>query len=160
MVRTMKTRLDEPSEQDWNLATRLDAVATILRGLAIRDLKEDALTPSGAILLELAHAHPGSTSSSLSLMMGVSRQATSKAVQSLVALGLLEAKAHPEDARAQRISVSPSGRKALLRCRARRGPGLSKLLAPLDPKSRQALLETLDRLHAAALSPDKPDPQA
>lgn len=152
----MKPRIEDISDQDWNLATRLEAVATLLRGAAAKDLKEESLTPSGVTLLELAQAQPGSTSSMLAEMLGISRQAASKAVQGLVEQGLLEAKAHPEDARAQRITVTATGRKALQRSRARRAPSLARILEPLSQKERTSLFELLDRLHTASKPAKEP----
>ncbi|MEW5854697.1 MAG: MarR family transcriptional regulator [Myxococcota bacterium] len=146
----MKQRTDDPTEEDWMLSARLEAVAALLRGGAAKDLREEALTPGAVTLLELAGTQPGATSSALAQQLGISRQAASKAVQGLVARGLLEAKAHPDDQRAQRITVTPTGRKALERSRKRRAPGLARVLEPLSARERAALSELLIRLHISA----------
>lgn len=113
-------------------------------------MREESLTPGGVTLLELALLQHGATSSTLAGLLGISRQAASKAVQALVEQGLLEAKAHPEDARAQRITVTPAGRKAIQRSRARRAPSLGRFLEPLSPKERATLAELVEKLRLNA----------
>lgn len=150
MVRTMKPRQDEVDDTDWALVSNLDAVASLLRGEAARDLREESLTPGGVTLLELALLQNGATSSTLASMLGISRQAASKAVQALVEQGLLEAKAHPEDARAQRITVTAAGKKAIQRSRTRREPSLGRFLEPLTAKERATLGELVEKLRLNA----------
>ncbi|MBI5494535.1 MAG: winged helix-turn-helix transcriptional regulator [Deltaproteobacteria bacterium] len=146
----MKSRQEEPTELEWSLVANLEAVATLLRGSAARDLREESLTPGGVTILELAHGQSGATSSGLAQLLGISRQATSKAVQGLVAQGLLEARVHPGDARALRLTVTVAGKKALQRSRARRTSSVARLLEPLGPRDRALLAEMLERVRSAA----------
>jgi len=140
----------DPTEADWSLVTNLEAVAALSRGAAAKDLREESITPGGITLLELALLQPGATSSALAGLLGISRQATSKAVQGLAEQGLLETKAHPEDARAQRIMVTAAGKRALQRSRAKRAASVEHLLEPLGPKDRALLAELLEKLRVAA----------
>lgn len=137
-------------EQDWALANNLDAVAALLRGEAARDLKEEDLTPGGVTILELALVQEGATSSLLASLLGISRQAASKAVQVLVEQGLLVANTHPDDARAQCIKLTDAGKQAVVRSRARRAPSLAKFMAPLSSKERAQMTEFLERLRLTA----------
>lgn len=77
---------------------------------------------------------------------------TSRAVDGLVALGLVERKADPADRRALRLVATAAGRKHVRERRRVVAAELEAALARLEPDEQEHLIGLLERLSAAAYS--------
>ena len=84
--------------------------------------------------------------SELAERMGITAPTASRAVDTLVEIGLLERLPDPADRRAVRIDVTRPGRKLIEERKARAATALEPAVAALSPQDRARLAALLTRL--------------
>lgn len=102
--------------------------------------------PSRAAALVHLRLRPGESIDFLARVVGVSHPAAVRLVDGLVADGLVERRTRREDARARSLVLTHAGRRAAARVLAEREQALIAALEPLNPRERQALAESLEKV--------------
>jgi MarR family transcriptional regulator, negative regulator of the multidrug operon emrRAB len=120
--------------------------------LAVTDLMRTAITSaagvsaSGAAALVVLHHSPGITVTELGRRVGLSQPAATRMVDALRAGGLVERTAG--GGRTVAVSLTDSGRQAVVRLLHARAEPLRRLVNALDPVQRAVLDDLLDVLLA------------
>jgi DNA-binding MarR family transcriptional regulator len=128
------------------VAAVLESVASRLRDSSQVALRHERLTPGGLALLVRVLERPGITTSELGALMETTRQAASKALQPLVASGLLLGIAHPQDKRSVQLQLTAAGKRAIQRGRARQATERLAVLEPLTDAEVTTLARLLERM--------------
>ena len=118
---------------------------------AIALLEPDDLHLTGTQKLALAELAGGETLRLMELArrIGTTDPTTSRAVDGLVMLGLVERHDDPDDRRALRLAATATGKRRVERRRRLVAAALATPLAALKPAERRRLVELLARLNAA-----------
>lgn len=133
--------LAEPGDLGWALATLLRAHVRAAE-LVLSDL------PGGARayrLLEASAAHPLPSQLALAEATGLDRTVVTYLLDDLVAAGLVERQADPNDRRARRIVVTPTGVTRLADFRQRLSLVAQHVCEALDEDDALQLRRLLDR---------------
>jgi MarR family transcriptional repressor of emrRAB len=133
----------------------LFGVAALAASDRMRAAVEAEMPAGGAAPAALVHlhAHPGETVEALRRVLGISQPATVRAVDRLVAAGLLERRPG-HDRRSLALHLTAAGERAAERLHGRRTEALGALLGTLGPAEREALRPLLERL-VASLATDR-----
>jgi DNA-binding MarR family transcriptional regulator len=107
-------------------------------------------------VLSAVAAAEGLTQNDLVRATGIDRSTLADLVNRLTDRGLLERARSATDARANTVSLSPTGRLALLEGAAAAAAADARLLALLSPKKRETFLKTLTSLAEIADEPGGP----
>jgi DNA-binding MarR family transcriptional regulator len=125
--------------------------------LAVRGWR-DVRQYDGYVLL--AARDVGIRSSEVSVLMGITKQAASKQVDSMVERGLVRRQVHPDDRRAKLVTLSPRGRRLLV--------AVEEIYVELEQRwaailgfrqlqsLRDDLVTVLNELHGGRLPPVRP----
>jgi DNA-binding MarR family transcriptional regulator len=114
-------------------------------------LETDDLHLTATQKLALAELAGGETLRLMELArrIGTTNPTTSRAVDGLVTLGLVERHDDPDDRRALRLAATATGKRRVERRRRLVAAALGTPLAALKPAERKRLVELLARLNAA-----------
>jgi DNA-binding MarR family transcriptional regulator len=110
-----------------------------------RDLTKQQLT----VLAALEH-HDGASQTALVEMTGIDRSTLAEMVRRMLERGLLSRERTEEDARANAVAITQSGRKLLRSARTAAERAEKALLEPLPATERQRFLKYLATIAAAA----------
>lgn len=136
---------------DAFLPYRLAVLAnTVSRAFARRYEEEFALTIPEWRVMALLGASPGLTATEVAEATPMDKVAISRAVRSLADAGRLVAEEDREDARRQRLRLTPAGMTVYRRIVPLARDLEARLVADLSPRERAALTAMLDRLEASA----------
>lgn len=120
---------------------RLIERAAVARG-------EELDRPSFMLLHTLACAGP-SRVTALAAAVHSDPSTVSRQVAHLVALGLVERRADPDDGRACMLAITPAGTALLERARQRRDERIAAIIKSWRPTERAQFAELIDRFTAA-----------
>lgn len=101
------------------------------------------------LLVAIADAERGVRASELVENFNVHKSTISRTVSSLERLGLVERETHPDDARAQLLTIRPEAREQLDAFRQRSHAWLAGLLSEWNDEEVSSLGRMLSRLNAA-----------
>jgi DNA-binding MarR family transcriptional regulator len=151
-----------PATRQARIANRLNSAAIhLLRRIAQHD-GADGVTPARLSALSVLVYGGAQTLGELARRQGVSLPTMSRLVDALVRDGLTSRLPHAHDRRAVQLAVTPAGRVAMERARARRIERLAGELAALSRDELTALeraLTALERLeHAVSERPETSQP--
>ena len=108
-----------------------------------------ALTPGQFSQLLAIEANPGINQRRLAAMFGLDKSTMSPAMDALVARNLVQRARAAADARAWSLTLTPAGRQALVRMRAKVEAQERLMAAALTSLERTRLLDALRRIEAA-----------
>jgi DNA-binding MarR family transcriptional regulator len=114
-----------------------------------RSAAELALTPGQFSLLTAIEASPGLNQRRLAALFGLDKSTLSPAVDALDRRGLVQRSRAHEDGRAWALSLTPAGRQALARMRAKVEAQERIIAGALKPGERRRLMGALARIEAA-----------
>lgn len=90
------------------------------------------------------------TVGALSEQIGRSMSATSRMIDQLVKRELLRRQEDPNDRRARRVTISPTGRKLVATMMRKRAEAELKLIASLEPDEQRTVMRAMELLAGAA----------
>jgi DNA-binding MarR family transcriptional regulator len=131
----------------YRLAVLANAVS---RAIAQRYEAEFGLSIPEWRVMALLGAEPGLTASEVAEATPMDKVAVSRAVRSLVAAGRVRATADRDDARRQRLALTPAGMAIYRRIVPVARALEARFLAGLDTRERAALDDLVTRLTASA----------
>jgi DNA-binding MarR family transcriptional regulator len=99
------------------------------------------------LLLELERRGP-STGGELAQALGLDKSTLSRTLDGLVEGGLAAREPHPEDGRAQRVTLTAAGESAVARIDGACDADYRELLALVEPDRRQGMVEAAELLGA------------
>ncbi|WP_298816792.1 MarR family winged helix-turn-helix transcriptional regulator [Chloroflexus sp.] len=111
-----------------------------------RVLRQFQLNPTQYAALLLLAEHYGARLSDLSEHLLIDKSSTTRLIDRLTALGLVERVADPSDRRVQRIMLTPQGRAHLNTVQAAHNESLARRWAVLDNAERELLTRLLLKL--------------
>jgi len=121
--------------------------------LFAEEVVASGLTPRQfAVLLAISNEE-GLSQTDLVERTGIDRSTLADIIRRLLKKGLVNRRRTKSDARVYSVRLSDKGRQALADARPAADQAEERLLAALDPSSRHAFLESLDRI-VRAVSPD------
>lgn len=133
--------------QRIQLAIGLERLTDLLRNQAWRDGGDISLHPSQrALLAVLASEGESLRPSEIAARLGVSAPSVSDSIRAVEAKGWVERAHDPDDARAQRLSLSAAGAELIAGIRHASDSGISQLLQVLTDHDAQALLRIMQLL--------------
>lgn len=129
------------------LGTRLHELVRTVRLIRRRRADVRPLVPLGLVgmLMQIDRLPTGCHARELAARTGLDPSTVSRAIASLVGLGLVERGADPTDMRARVLTVTPDGRAALAEIFDWYGGVLDRALADWTPDEIAALSEALGR---------------
>jgi len=133
-VRPLPSAAGRPEPLASRLRTTLLRTSRRLRDQRVGDLTDAQLAVLGQLV-----GHGALTPSELAEREHVRPPSMTKTIQHLLAAGLIERRAHPDDGRQILIEVSTQGREHILATRRRRDEWLKKRLAALTREERATL---------------------
>lgn len=108
------------------------------------------LTPPQITLLDWVARSPGSGVQELAARLGLAPPTVSVGVRRLEEMGLLRRQPNPQDGRSIRLFLTPRGQAAQQHLRDHRRQKVRRLLAGLEPREQERLLDLLERALGAA----------
>lgn len=127
------------------------ALMRIVRRL--RAEKSDAdITDSQYAVLGLLDVKGPMTAASLAALERIRPPSMTRIVGSLLEAGLVERAAHPDDGRAQLVTLTPAGRDAVAETRRRRDEWLCRQLSQLSAEDRCTLARAAELLQGLSES--------
>jgi DNA-binding MarR family transcriptional regulator len=139
-------RQEENPPVEVEIADRLHSAAIhLLRRLRVEDERSGLTSPQLSALTVVVFGGP-ITVGDLARAEQVRPPTISRLVQGLEGEGLVARERDPDDARVQRITATPKGRRLLQEGRARRVERLAKQIAELPARQRQALFGAVEVL--------------
>ncbi|MGK5676799.1 MarR family winged helix-turn-helix transcriptional regulator [Micromonospora sp. URMC 106] len=129
------------------LGTRLHELVRTVRLIRRRRADVRPLVPLGlaGMLMQIDQLPPGCHARELAARTGLDPSTISRAIASLVGLGLVERRADPTDMRARVLAVTPDGRAALTEIFDWYGGVLDRALADWTPDEMAALSTAIGR---------------
>lgn len=127
----------------------------VLVGVSARSLAdvEESVTLSQFRTLVVLRAHGVSTLKRLAQRLGVNASTTVRAVDRLVAAGLVERREGAPDRREVAIGLTDAGRRMVDRVTARRRAAITRIVRKMPVEHRAALVEALVAFAEAADEP-------
>ncbi|MGH3459035.1 MarR family winged helix-turn-helix transcriptional regulator [Aeromicrobium sp.] len=116
----------------------------------LADIHEELDYNTFLLLLAVCDAKGGVRASELAEGMRVHKSTVSRAVSTLERLGLLDRATHPDDGRAQILTVPQDARDRVEAFRARSHAWLTELLVDWSPSELSSFAQQLARLNDAA----------
>jgi DNA-binding MarR family transcriptional regulator len=138
--------ISEATLSSEELAEELRPVVLRVARRLRRETEELGVTAHQATLLWLVRTQPGLSLRELAQAEGISAPSLSAHVDRLEALGLLHRVRSSDDRRRVGLELTPDGRTALRRVRARRTTWLANRLALLSDDERDSLERALPAL--------------
>jgi DNA-binding MarR family transcriptional regulator len=138
--------ISEATLSSEELAEELRPVVLRVARRLRRETEELGVTAHQATLLWLVRTQPGLSLRELARAEGISAPSLSAHVDRLEALGLLHRVRSSDDRRRVGLELTPEGRTALRRVRARRTTWLANRLALLSDDERDSLERALPAL--------------
>jgi len=139
-------RQEESPSVELEVADRLHSAAIhLLRRLRVEDERSGLTSPQLSALSVIVFGGP-ITVGDLARAEQVRPPTISRLVQGLEGEGLVARERDPDDARVQRITATPEGRRLLQEGRVRRVERLAKQIAELPARRRQALFGAVEVL--------------
>ena len=142
----MRTR----ASVDVEAVIRLRTVVCRLSRRLNRSPPNVGLTPSQVSVLGSVGTNGPLGVTDLAGLAGLNATMVSRIVGKLAAAGLIERAADPDDRRAALISVTPAGRRLLVRIRRERRRGLDEGLEGMTEAEKAALIDALPALESLA----------
>lgn len=143
-----------PGREDLRLWLRLLTCATLVEAEIRRRLRRqfDTTLPRFDLLAQLDRAGDGLTLGEVSRRMMVSNGNVTGLAARLVAEGLVERRVDGADRRAQRLRLTPRGRREFARLSAAHHGWIEELFAGLSPAERAQLHRLLGRAKTSVRS--------
>ena len=129
-----------------NLVKQLYGLGAVRRELARHALRE--LGGQGFTALVAVYVHGPARVSDVAGHLGVDMSVASRQVQGLIAAGYVEREPDPDDRRAQRLTISDDGRRALRESHRRMVHAFSNALEGWSESDLTSLADQLARLSA------------
>jgi DNA-binding MarR family transcriptional regulator len=135
------------AETSTEVVDLIGAAARRIRTAANRELGPLGVTWGQLRALRtLARVDGAVRMSDLADRLGIARRSATSVVDDLVARGLVERRADPDDRRAVEVAVTPTGVRLLDQVRVRRRQAATELMADLSAAELVALRDLLTRL--------------
>ena len=128
----------------------------ICLGVTAEILEREGLTPMVYAIMADLQERPGSGQRELANRLGVDPVSVGQMIDSLEAEGLVDKRVHPSDRRARVLRLTRRGAELRRRLRPSLLAAQERLLTPLSPIERTALLSMLARVIAANQSYARP----
>jgi DNA-binding MarR family transcriptional regulator len=125
------------------LARRFQQICLVVTGEALAGEELMPLHYAGMIYL---YFEPDLDQNGLAARIGIDRNYTSRIVEQLESMGVIDRRVDDDDRRARRLRLSAKGRALFERLRPKMMAANDRILAPLDPRDRKLLIELLGRL--------------
>jgi len=130
----------------------MDSVQALVRRFALSERTDVAccgITVSQAATLEALKASGPMRQSELGRVLGITPSTLSRNLARLLDAGLVGRLADPDDARAIRVRLLPTGEKTVERVRAQEDAFARDVLERLPPERREAIVDGLQELLVA-----------
>ena len=139
-------------EAELRLWLRLLTCSTLIEGEIRSRLRDafDVTLPRFDVMAQLDKGPSGMTLGELSRRMMVSNGNVTGLAERLVAQGLLERRASPNDRRAQLVSLTAEGRRAFRAMARTHESWIAEIFADLSPNDIEALMRLLAKAKASA----------
>jgi len=118
--------------------------------LFAQECNDKALTKQQYLVLAALDQHDGASQTTLVEATGIDRSTLAEMVRRMLARGLLSRVRTENDARANTVSITPTGRRALRGARMAAERAERALLAPLPPAERTRFVRSLALIASAA----------
>jgi DNA-binding MarR family transcriptional regulator len=128
----------------------------ICLGVTAEILDREGLTPLLYSVVADLQEQPGSVQRELANRLGIDPVSAGQMIDFLEAKGLVDRRVHPSDRRARVLRLTRRGAELRRRLRPSLLAAQERLLAPLSPAERTALLSMLSRVIAANHSYARP----
>ncbi len=128
----------------------------ICLGVTAEILEREGLTPLVYAIMADLQERPGSGQRELANRLGIDPVSVGQMIDSLEAEGLVDKRVHPSDRRARVLRLTRRGAEVRRRLRPSLLAAQERLLTPLSPIERTALLSMLARVIAANQSYARP----
>ena len=151
-VRDPESRVHEAHHESLRLWLRLFTCKTLIESVVRRRLREhfDVTLPRFDVMAQLYRTPNAMTLGELSARMMVSAGNVTGLVERLVAQGLLDRRASPNDRRVQIVSLTTEGRRSFRTMARANADWIAELFADLSPQDTDALMRLLGKAKSSA----------
>ena len=112
----------------------------------VEELGDAGLTPPQFTVMITVYQNPGMNQNDLVRLTGSDRSTVAELISRLVKRGYLTRRRMPKDQRANRVYVSLDGTKVLRNCLPAVVRAEERIIAPIPPQHRAAMIEGLQRM--------------